>query len=259
MAMHYGYWDKDTRNLRQSLTNMNVKLAELAGISKDDYVLDAGCGVGGSSIFLAKNIGCKVKGITLSAKQVEAATLNAINNGISGKATFEINNYSSTNYPDESFDVVWAIESVCHAAEKADFLREAHRILKKGGRLIMADFFSNSMNHSKDKNNMLNLWAATWAIPEFENIKIFEEKAAREGFKNIEIHDATKNITPSAFRLHLAFYPGIVVDTFLRLIGQRNRLQKANVWSTYYQYHSLKKGLWSYQIIKGFKGANYEL
>ena len=147
MAMHYGYWDKDTRNLRQSLTNMNVKLAELTGISKDDFVLDAGCGVGGSSIFLAKNFGCKVIGITLSSKQVEAAKMNALNNGISGKATFEINNYSSTNYPDEIFDVVWAIESVCHAAEKADFLREAHRILKKGGRLIMADFFSNSINH----------------------------------------------------------------------------------------------------------------
>jgi tocopherol O-methyltransferase len=254
MAMHYGYWEKDTKNLRQSLTNMNAKLAELAGITKDDLVLDAGCGVGGSSIFLAKNIGCKVIGISLSEKQIESAKKNALNNGIVDKASFEVNNYTATNYPDETFDVVWAIESVCHAAEKADFLHEAHRILKPGGRLIMADFFSNYYNHSKEKKNLLTKWAATWAIPEFEPLSDFKSKAVWADFTNVEIHDATKNITPSALRLYIAFYPGIIVDAFLRLIGKRNRLQKANVWSTYYQYHSLKKGLWSYYIIKGIKG-----
>jgi tocopherol O-methyltransferase len=253
MSMHYGYWDETTKNLRQSLTNMNVKLAEMAGISINDFVLDAGCGVGGSSIFLAKNIGCQVKGITLSAKQVETARLNARKNGVEGKVEFEVNNFCSTHYSDESFDVIWAIESVCHASEKADFLKEAYRLLKNGGRLILADFFSNSFNHSIDKENMLSKWAATWAVPEFENVKTFEEKSFKAGFKEVIVVDATKNIAPSAVRLYLAFYPGIVCDRILRLIGKRNSTQYANVWSTFYQYHSLKKGLWSYQIIKAVK------
>ena len=252
--MHYGYWDGSTKNLRESLTNMNVKLAEVAKIKSSDVVLDAGCGVGGSSIFLAKNIGCKVKGITLSAKQVETAKQNAKVHGVAEKAEFEVNNYTATNYPDESFDVVWAIESVCHVAEKADFLREAHRILKKGGRLILADFFSNTKNHALDKNSLLSKWATTWAVPEFEYYKDLEAKAKEIGFAKVEDEDATKNITASAIRLYLAFYPGYVCDGFLRMIGKRNALQKANLWSTFYQYHSLKKGLWSYHIIKATKG-----
>ncbi len=70
--MHYGYWEKGTRRMRQAMNLMNRKLAELAKISPVDKVLDAGCGVGGSAIYLAKNIGCRVHGITLSEKQVHS-------------------------------------------------------------------------------------------------------------------------------------------------------------------------------------------
>ncbi len=254
MSMHYGYWDENTKNLRESLTNMNVQLAAIASIKKNDFVLDAGCGVGGSSIFLAKEVGCKVKGITLSEKQVHTAKMNALKNGVAGRAEFEVNNYCATGYADESFDVVWAIESVCHVSEKAEFLKEAYRILKKGGRLILADFFSNSKNHSTDPNNLLSKWATTWAVPEFEHFKTFKDKAYQEGFNKVEDIDATKNIKPSALRLHLAFYPGYVCDGFLRMVGKRNELHKANLWSTYYQYKSLKQGLWSYHIFKATKG-----
>ncbi len=44
-------------------------MAEKAGVSSGDRVLDAGCGVGGSVIWLAKNYGCKATGITLSGNK----------------------------------------------------------------------------------------------------------------------------------------------------------------------------------------------
>ncbi|MFM9945345.1 MAG: SAM-dependent methyltransferase [Bacteroidia bacterium] len=56
LALHYGYWDNTTQSLPDSLRRMNERMAELANIGKDDYVLDAGCGVGGSSVFLAQSI-----------------------------------------------------------------------------------------------------------------------------------------------------------------------------------------------------------
>src|SRR3989338_7530437 len=73
LALHYGYWDEKVSNYRQALARENEILAEKAGINKEDFILDAGCGVGGSSIFLAKKYGCKVVGITLSQKQKEVA------------------------------------------------------------------------------------------------------------------------------------------------------------------------------------------
>lgn len=54
LAIHYGYWDDRVQSFSQSLVRMNEVMATAADIKKTDIVLDAGCGVGGSSIFLAK-------------------------------------------------------------------------------------------------------------------------------------------------------------------------------------------------------------
>ncbi|MBS1920830.1 MAG: class I SAM-dependent methyltransferase [Bacteroidetes bacterium] len=71
LAIHYGYWDDTVRSFRQSLSKMNEVMAITAQIKRTDKVLDAGCGVGGSSIFLAKWISCHVTGISLSEAQVQ--------------------------------------------------------------------------------------------------------------------------------------------------------------------------------------------
>ena len=75
-AIHFGYYDEKATKHEAALANMNRKLAELAGISSSDHVLDAGCGIGGSTIWLAKELGCAVDGIVLVKSQAEEARLN---------------------------------------------------------------------------------------------------------------------------------------------------------------------------------------
>src|ERR1017187_6626070 len=73
ISMHFGIWDENVKSHREALLNENKVLAGLANITAKDYVLDVGCGYGTTAIWLAKNIGCKVVGITISQKQVDEA------------------------------------------------------------------------------------------------------------------------------------------------------------------------------------------
>src|SRR5258706_10260787 len=77
LSIHYGYWDKKVRSFPGSLLRMNEVMTEAVEIKRSDKVLDAGCGVGGATIFLAEIARCNVTGISLSERQVEQAVVNA--------------------------------------------------------------------------------------------------------------------------------------------------------------------------------------
>lgn len=76
--LHFGYWDSDTRSHRESLINMNRHVARKAGLSANTHILDAGCGVGGLSTWLAKEYDTTVSGITICQSQLVQARQFAI-------------------------------------------------------------------------------------------------------------------------------------------------------------------------------------
>ena len=128
-ALHYGFWDKKTKHIGDALQNTNKVMAKQANITQNDRVLDAGCGIGGSVLWLAKYKKADVVGISISVKQIEKAKKLAKQAKVDHLVSFSVIDYLQTGFPNESFDVVWAIESVCHAEKKEDFLEEAYRVL----------------------------------------------------------------------------------------------------------------------------------
>src|SRR5262245_29829055 len=174
LSVHFGYADVTTRGHADALLNMNRVLADRAAIWPGERVLDAGCGVGGSSFWLAQERGAEVVGITPVASQVRRArrfaqprdlltdhrpptnhyrptTTEATGNTQDGSrfsvpgsrfghARFEQADYTATPFADATFDVVWSLESLCHAPGKDAFYREAARLLRPGGRLVVAEY-----------------------------------------------------------------------------------------------------------------------
>jgi tocopherol O-methyltransferase len=224
LSLHYGYWDHSTKNFHEALLNINKILSGKAAISKNDRVLDAGCGIGGSSIWLAKNIGCNVIGISLSEKQVNKANALAAREGVEHLVKFEQKDFTQTGFSDESFDVVWAIESVCHANDKSSFLKEAFRILKKNGRLVLADFFKEEDLRAKDADQ-IRQWAHGWAVADFSTKELFEKQLQQEAFSAIKIEDASKAIMPSAKKLYRSYFIGSILGFLYRLV-KRNTTEQ---------------------------------
>lgn len=252
-SLHYGYWDSSVKNFQQALLNINRVLADRAEINGGETVLDAGCGVGGSSLWLAKERNCRVVGISLNQRQVIKANRFALDAGLSDKVRFEQKDYMNTGYPQNSFDVVWGIESVCYANDKGLFLKEANRILRPGGRLIIADFFK--VDHLDAKNAArVKEWANGWAINDFSTAEEFNAKLIDSDFEKTENINVTASIMPSAKKLYQSYLiGGMAAKLYSMFRPNATQLGKNNVRNAYLQYKTLKKGLWTYRIVKGTK------
>lgn len=233
--------------------NTNKILSQYAAVTKDDVVLDAGCGVGGSSIWLAKNIGCTVTGISLSAGQVKQANAFASKEGVAHLANFEQRDYTNTGFAGQSFDVIWGVESVCYVPDKSAFIREAFRLLKEGGRVVVADFFRASELPAK-ATTQVKRWANGWAVEDFATRKEFEKQLAEAGLSNINVKNASHAIMPSAKRLYRAYFLGIIPAFLYGLFNPKaTKLAKNNVITARLQYETLKKNYWFYGIVTAEK------
>lgn len=253
MAMHAGFWDSQTSSLAEALAKENEILAEYAQIKSHEKILDAGCGVGGSCIFLAKQIGCHVTGITLSAKQVETAKKFAQKHGVSSLTTFETMDFCQTSFPNASFDVVWGIESICHSEDKSLFVKEAYRLLKTNGRLILADGFGIKEIYSKQQSEQMQHWLNGWGVDALETKENFLQLLNHQGFCDAAYRNMTSFVTPSSKRLYWISFPAIVMSKIGEWLGMRTTIQTKNLWAAYYQYLTLKKCLWEYGLVCAHK------
>jgi tocopherol O-methyltransferase len=253
LAIHYGYWDEKVRSFPASLARMNEIMAEAAKIKSGEIVLDAGCGIGGSSIFLATNFHAQVTGITLSQRQAEQAEKLASDKQLGHLTDFRVMDYCATSLDDNSIDVVWACESSCYADDKQKFIKEAWRVLKPGGRLVVADGFVTHEDHNS--NRIIRNWLEGWQVNYLETPSRFRYFMQVAGFSDVKYRDITKYTLHSARRLKRIYYLASLYLLWKKLTFSANatQVQKNNIRACKYQYTGMKRGLWEYGLITGKK------
>jgi len=134
--IHHGLWEAD-ESPQVAQRQLTETLAREAGIQGGEIVLDVGCGMGGSSIHLAKTFGCEVTGITLSPLQRRWAAMSSRWHRASDKTNFHCLDAEQAQFDAESFDIVWSIECTEHLFDKQAFFQKAADWLKPGGRIAI--------------------------------------------------------------------------------------------------------------------------
>ncbi|MDW7772822.1 MAG: methyltransferase domain-containing protein [Desulfobulbaceae bacterium] len=212
--LNLGYWDEHTRDQKKACENMMEMLMAFLP-EKKGRILDIACGKGATTAYLQNYypVG-DIMGIDMSAKQIEVAQANAPG------CTFMQMSATDLSFADESFDSVISVEAAFHFNTREDFLKEACRVLKSGGYLVLSDILmtlegERQVESRSEKNFIANL----------EEYRVILE---RTGFKVVQIVDATENCWRQHFR-HVVQY---VHEKFLNREITRQELEK----HLYYTY-----------------------
>jgi SAM-dependent methyltransferase len=185
------------------------ELARLARLAATDLVLDAGCGIGGTSRYLAATVGCRVRGVDLTPEFVNVAEMLTDRVGLGELVEFRRESALDLPFDDDRFDVAWTEHAQMNIADKRGFYGELYRVLKPGGKLAFHDIFAGP----EGEPAFPVPWAVDPAISHLISIEELRGVLAAAGFSQLVWEDKTAASTaffrevvqrgPAAVGLHL--------------------------------------------------------
>lgn len=181
--IHHGYYENNqTITTQDAQEKLIQKLTDLLEIPSEAKILDVGCGMGGTSIYLAKKYHAVITGITLSQKQVNIATQQAQEKNIKN-VTFKIEDaLSLQSFENNSMDVIWSLESCEQFFDKSLFIQQAFRVLKPGGKLMLATWCSDKPEYEGKFEKKYKKLCRAFDVPYMPTIEYYRQLLKEQNF-----------------------------------------------------------------------------
>ncbi|XP_046553109.1 phosphoethanolamine N-methyltransferase 3-like isoform X1 [Haliotis rubra] len=123
---------------------------DMLNLTEGGYVLDVGCGIGGSAFYMAKEFGARVLAMDLSANMIKLGIQRAAEVGMDpDQVTFEIADVTKRSYSPESFDIIYSRDTILHIADKLALFKRFYKWLKPGGKILISDYCCSADEHSE--------------------------------------------------------------------------------------------------------------
>ncbi|KAK3155011.1 hypothetical protein QOZ80_2BG0197730 [Eleusine coracana subsp. coracana] len=214
--MHHGFYDSgeaaSMADHRRAQIRMIEEALAFAAVSDDPAkkpktIVDVGCGIGGSSRYLAKKYGAQSRGITLSPVQAERGNALAAAEGLSDKVSLQVADALEQPFPDGQFDLVWSMESGEHMPDKRKFVSELARVAAPGGTIIIVTWCHRNLEESEtslkpDELNLLKRICDAYYLPDWCSPSDYVKIAKSLSLEDIKTADWSENVAP--------FWPAVI-------------------------------------------------
>lgn len=216
--LHYGYWDgpDDDSSFEDAVNRMTDEVIRRLDPRPGQDVLDLGCGIGSPALILARDHPVRIKGVSVSPRQIALAQERAKSTpNLAGRVTFEVADAMSLPYPDASFDRVMALESMMHMPDKKQVLEEITRVLRPGGRLALADIAERTLEgDANNRNPKAETSDETYAMVK---IDAYGALLAKAGLVPLEVTDVSEHTRRSS--RHFVAGAEACREEYVRAIG----------------------------------------
>lgn len=215
--MHHGFYDPDSTVSVSDHRAAQIRMIEnsltFASLSTDDpskwpkSVVDVGCGIGGSSRYLAKKFGASCVGITLSPVQAERANALAAAQGLADKVSFQVADALEQPFPDGQFDLVWSMESGEHMPNKPKFVGELARVAAPGGTIIIVTWCHRDLRPDEEslqqwEKDLLKKICDSFYLPEWCSTADYVKLLETMSLQDIKSADWSPFVAP--------FWPAVI-------------------------------------------------
>ncbi|XP_010471311.1 PREDICTED: tocopherol O-methyltransferase, chloroplastic-like, partial [Camelina sativa] len=170
-------------------------------------IVDVGCGIGGSSRYLASKFGAESIGITLSPVQAKRANDLAAAQSLAHKVSFQVADALEQPFEDGKFDLVWSMESGEHMPDKAKFVNELVRVVAPGGRIIIVTWCHRNLSEGEKalqpwEQNLLDRICKTFYLPAWCSTDDYVHLLQSHSLQDIKCADWSENVAP--------FWPAVI-------------------------------------------------
>ncbi|MBU7600845.1 methyltransferase domain-containing protein [Streptomyces sp. P38-E01] len=196
--IHVGYWTDETRDL--TLIEATDRLTDLVAArtapAAGDHLLDVGCGNGHPALRVAEAHDVRVTGINVNAQQVAGATDLAKKSPAADRLDFRLADVRELPFEEGGFASAMAIETLLHLADQTPALRELHRVVRPGGRLVIADLCLREPFTGADRE-LLEGMLDVYEIARISTVEEHREQLEAAGWEVLELTDIGEQVRPS--------------------------------------------------------------
>jgi len=207
---HFGFFESPEDSLDHATEALIDRLGDLGSIGEQSKVLDIGCGVGAPASYLHQKFRCSILGISTSQRGIAIANAAAESKKIADRVSFLCADGTQTGLGDRSFDLVWVLEA-SHLMDKRKLFREAYRLLKPKGQLLLCDIvLVHPLQIKEQLEHLLRLkmryitgylaMKQAFARGKVASFSQYYDALAEARFNEVKIIDISQNVIPTLDR-----------------------------------------------------------